>query len=318
MQAVSQNSDLTVRSDEFSKDELGLLAYHFNHMIYSLKELTGRINKTSSHLLDTSDLMHKVSTSVSQNIQSGLNQTDTVVASVHEMSTSVQEVAQNCSSAANQSNTTLQSAKSGQILVTNANDTMKKLTNDIDQAVIVIRQLAEHSNDIGNILDVIKGITEQTNLLALNAAIEAARAGEMGRGFAVVADEVRNLAYKTQESIGRIEEMIEQLQNRSHKAVTVMEQSHNLTDKTSESFSSVLSHLIGINDQAEKVNDMNLLNAAATEEQSLTTEEINRNLQDIQQRYHRTNDNVAELGTTSNTLKDLATSLREEVQKFKL
>ncbi len=318
MQAVSLHSDLTVRSEELSRDELGTLALHFNTMLHNLNQLVERINKTSLHLLDSSGNMQAVSANVSEEVRSGLGQTDTIVASVHEMSCSIQEVAQNCSSAADQSNTTLKSAQSGQALVGSANEVMQKLTVDIDQAVIVIRQVAEHSNDIGDILDVIKGIAEQTNLLALNAAIEAARAGEMGRGFAVVADEVRNLAHKTQESIGRIEDMIEQLQFRSNKAVNVMEQSHSLTGQASESFGAVLSHLSGINDQAEKVNDMNLLNATATEEQSSTTDEINRNIQDIQQRYHRTNGNVVELGKTSSTLKELAASLSEEVQKFKL
>ena len=318
MVQVSEHSDLTVTSLQISEDELGILARNFNNMVTHLKELTGRIDDASGHLLQTSSQMNQIAVNVNEEVQAGLDQTDTIAAAMHEMGSSVQEVANNCSAAADQANVTLNSAAQGRNQVDDANNVMKQLSFDIDDAMSVIRQVADDSNEIGGILDVIKGIAEQTNLLALNAAIEAARAGDQGRGFAVVADEVRGLAYQTQESTGKIEAMIEQLQTRSNRAVQVMEQSHSRTATTTESFSTVLDHLTGINSQASQVNDMNLQNAAATEQQSSTVDEININIQNIQNRYVQTNNNVSELNETAEVLNRLATNLSQEVSRFKL
>jgi methyl-accepting chemotaxis protein len=116
-------------------------------------------------------------------------------------------------------------AQSGSQIVSETIVGMSGIQHIVSQVSGDVNQLGQRSDDIGEIVAVIRGIAEQTNLLALNAAIEAARAGEQGRGFAVVADEVRKLAEKTGSATGEISQMINAIQQQVRQTVLNMEQS---------------------------------------------------------------------------------------------
>lgn len=126
-----------------------------------------------------------------------------VASAVTEMSSTAQSVAGNAAEAASFAETADREASNGREVVERTIRAITGLAGQVENSAGVIQTLRTESQNIGTVLDVIKGIAEQTNLLALNAAIEAARAGEMGRGFAVVADEVRTLAQRTQSSTRR-------------------------------------------------------------------------------------------------------------------
>jgi methyl-accepting chemotaxis protein len=117
----------------------------------------------------------------------------------------------------------------GQNTMVDTRKSMQELSQNVEGAETSIIKVASDSENIGGILEVIRGIADQTNLLALNAAIEAARAGEQGRGFAVVADEVRTLAQRTQEATGEINDMVTALQSGASQATSVMKRGRELT-----------------------------------------------------------------------------------------
>lgn len=315
---LGEHSNLRVKVTPRSEDDLGRLAVIFNNMVDGIRKLVDDIQQAGHSMQNTVDTMQNVSSDVRTQMVSGQDQTNMVATAMYEMATSIQEVATNCSMAADQSNATNLSAESGKQLLQKTREDVNTLDSTLLATRDIIGQVASDSEEIGSVLDVIKGVSEQTNLLALNAAIEAARAGEQGRGFAVVADEVRTLAQRTRESTIRIEEMIDKLQNGSQKAVTAMTQSQEKAVATHTSIGSLVEQLTAIIDQISTINDMNTQNAAATEEQSATVNEINDNIQEIQQRYNDSADSMAQLSSSSDGVQNTSQQLTASVQRFQV
>ncbi|MFV9684916.1 methyl-accepting chemotaxis protein [Pseudomonas sp. NY15367] len=207
--------------------------------------------------------------------------TDSVAAAINELGAAAQEIARNAADASVQASDARRDAEEGQGMVERTLSSMGELSEKIQASGRHIELLSEKSNDIGQILDVIKGISEQTNLLALNAAIEAARAGEAGRGFAVVADEVRNLAQRTQSSALEIQQMIEQLQAGARDAVATMAESRRFSDDSVRIGGQAGENLRGVTRRIGEIDGMNQSVATATEEQTSVIESLNMDITEI-------------------------------------
>jgi methyl-accepting chemotaxis protein len=187
-------------------------------------------------------------------------------------------VANLASSTAQGAQQSLEALTSANQLFQNTVEAFKAVSVEFNHTSQGVNEVAQSSQKINGIIDVIQAIAEQTNLLALNAAIEAARAGEQGRGFAVVADEVRSLAARTHSSTDEIKNLIHALQQQVAAAV---QQIHTNTAKVTstlqeaessyEKLSMATQGISSIADNAFQV-------ASAAEEQNQVSEEINRNI----------------------------------------
>jgi len=311
------DGDLTRRLDESRKDELGEVAHWFNIFVGKLQRLMGDIKGSMDSLTGSAQQLSQVAEQSNSKITEQQMQTDQLATAINEMAAAVQEVAHNTQQAATAADKANQETGNGRSIVNGNIDAMDNLASEIQKASAVIHQLQSESNEIGGVLDVIKGIAEQTNLLALNAAIEAARAGEQGRGFAVVADEVRTLASRTQESTQEIQNMIERLQSRAQEAVKVMNENQAQSQAGVENASRVNDSLQNISTAIEEISDLNTQIASAADEQSHVAEEVNRNIQQISQCTDAAVGGSEQVAQASEDLTRLATQLRNLAGRFK-
>ncbi|WDD99424.1 methyl-accepting chemotaxis protein [Thalassomonas actiniarum] len=223
---ISQgDGDLTKRLSVDSQDEIGQLSHHFNAFIDTIHDSMKQVHQTASALDQHINSVRQSALSGIEMAEQQLSRGDSVSSAISELNSSAQEISSNAVTASNLTSAMQEQSREGVDALSNNIHSIEHLSTTMGQSSGEIEKLATEAQNIGNILDVIKGVSSQTNLLALNAAIEAARAGEAGRGFAVVADEVRQLAQRTQDATGEIEVMIENLQNGTGAVVSSMSQS---------------------------------------------------------------------------------------------
>ena len=290
----------------------------FQRYIEAMHQVIKSVVDASEQLTGTAERLDKLTGDTRRAIENQQAATDHVATAVNEMTSSVSDVARSVGTAAGLASGANQDASASQQVVAKAIKLIMNLAQEVDRAAAVIKQLADDSNNISRILEVIRGIAEQTNLLALNAAIEAARAGEQGRGFAVVADEVRTLASRTQASTHEIRTMIERLQHNSEQAVKVMAEGSSLAQQGAKESESVGESLRGIIEAVARINDMTSQIATATEEQSMVMDEVNRSIHAIRDNSNGTSEMGKHTQDTSQTLSAVAAELKSKVRRFRV
>lgn len=282
----------------------------------NLRSAVSQIGNTSVQLASAGEELSSVTEDSSRNLQRQNDEIQQAASAVTEMSAAVDEVARNAVSTAEASNQSSRLAHEGRDKVAQTVSALKAMTNEFTRTSALIGGLAEQSQDIGKVLDVIRAIAEQTNLLALNAAIEAARAGEAGRGFAVVADEVRALAHRTQVSTQEIEQMITKVQGGTQAAVDSMRGSVQHAGQTLGVAEEAGKALEQIYQTAGQISERNLLIASASEEQAAVAREVDRNIINISDLSTQSAAGANQTSAATYELARLATDLNSLVSRF--
>ena len=329
-----------------NRDEVGDLALAFNHMAQNLKNL---ITNVSQNTMQVSASAAELTASADQTIQA----TEQITSAMQEVASGSEAQGKNATESSqamkNMTNGIQQlasttAAVSELAIETNTeankgNDSLQRVISQMDaihtavlESATVVKNLGNHSVEIGNIISIITDIAEQTNLLALNAAIEAARAGDHGRGFAVVADEVKKLAEQSKKSAEQIAGLISEIQHETNRAVTVMDTGTQevqvgmtVVKVAEEGFSKIVDLIEQVSKQIQEATTV-------SEEMSSSAEQIYASFDDIATIAQTSSSNIQNVASSSEeqlatieevaasaaTLSKMAEELQSQVSRFKV
>lgn len=318
MHEIEVASDLARRLEAGADDEVGALARAINSMLDKFTASLGLVKDTSGRLTLAANRVASVSELTSDAANQQLSESRETAQSLAHLKGIAAEASSGAARTAEASAAADQEAGNSTRMTREAIGGMLALVEEIRAAATVIEALDQRSQDVSNVLDVIKGIAEQTNLLALNAAIEAARAGEMGRGFAVVADEVRKLANMSHESTRSIEDIVTQLRHEARNAVQTMEKARDTAAGHSQQLEDAVGGLDRIVERVGDIRELNAHMAQSVRTQGELTDSVDQHVASIGRYAERTASEAVETRGVSEELVALASEMNELVGRFRL
>ncbi|MGG6135109.1 methyl-accepting chemotaxis protein [Pantoea allii] len=290
MERASERLDLTLRADDSRKDEIGLTAKAFNHLIGNVANSLSSVERSAHSVSSASSQISAGNEDLSSRTEQQAASLEQTAASMSELSETVRQTAENTRLASQ--------------LSKNAREISDDSSTKVHTMLGTMTDIKHSSEKITAIITLIEGVAFQTNILALNAAVEAARAGEQGRGFAVVAGEVRNLAQRSSASAREIKELIE-------SSMRYVETGVNQAEQVGENMGRMNEAIRQVTDLVDEI-------AVASQEQSLGIGQVHQAVNQMDDVTQQNAALVEEASSASRSLMDQATALNELVAAFVL
>ena len=318
MGEIENNADLTQQIPVNGNDEVSMLGASINSMLERFHSSLKRVTSTAGLVSNAADRIARVSEGTANAAAQQRTETDQTAQFIGDLRGIANEVGSSAQAAANASVEAERQATQGTSMTRDSIRGIMALVEEIESTAKIIEQLDKRSQNVSNVLDVIREIAEQTNLLALNAAIEAARAGEAGRGFAVVADEVRKLATRSHDSTRSIEEIVSQLQDEARQAVSTMGHARSSAEQNSEQLESAVTSLDQIVAKVTEIREINSRMVHSVEQQQRLTASSTEKVLNISHISDHTASEAMQTRGVSEELVNLARELNTLVGQFKL
>ncbi|OCH39377.1 methyl-accepting chemotaxis protein [Aliivibrio fischeri] len=307
-----------IDSNDFINDEIGSIMMSIRSFRLKIVTVINAVKESIDVSNDAFSLMNEQSKENEKAIVQQLNSVDMLATAINEMQCASSEITNNINNSANFTSDASKECNQTKQMVSNTSEVINLASSEIDECNALIAELRNDSNKISSVLDMISNIADQTNLLALNAAIEAARAGEQGRGFAVVADEVRVLAQKTQHSTIEINNIISNLQAKTHDVSEKMELSQTTIKECVEQSTISRNNIEIVDNNLNSISDMSHQISTASEEQSCVIEEINGNAINVRDMSQVCMDVSSVISEQVKNMNKSISNLSKNVEQFKL